>query len=52
VINEAIFVTLRKLAKDEAGKSSTLVLKKSPKSGKLSPVIFTKAYSYVKSQGP
>ncbi|NJE10633.1 PIN domain-containing protein [Thermococcus sp. MAR1] len=49
VINEAIFVTLRKLAKDKAGISSTLALKKSLKSGKLPPVVLTKAYSYVKA---
>lgn len=49
VINEAIFVTLRKLAKDEVGISSTLALKKALKSGKLPPMILRKAYSYVKA---
>ena len=49
VINEAIFVTLRKLAKDEAGINSTLSLKKALKSGKVSPALILRAYSYVKA---
>ena len=48
-INEAIFTTLRKLAKEGYGITSTRALKNALKSGKIDPAITQKAYSYVKA---
>ncbi|WP_297093353.1 PIN domain-containing protein [Thermococcus sp.] len=48
-INEAIFTTLRKLAKEEYGITSTRALKTALKSGKIDPAIIPRAYSYVKA---
>jgi len=48
-ISEAIFVTLRKLAKDEYEINSTKSLREALKSNKVPPEILSKAYSYVKA---
>lgn len=48
-VNEAVFTTLRKLAKDEYGLNSSRSMKKYLKTVRINPSLISKAYSYVKA---